>query len=1552
MKKYFFNLTFFAFILFSFLLKANPLLNDSEELKIVSNNFSETNFNKSDALAFIKYKKHVTSLFYIARKTDNNKYFLNLANSYADSILALPKYENNFFAKDFKKTISLTLLTCEENMNHKFSLFPYFSAIPKYLGFVDDPIEYAYDDAIDKLLASRPVAFVLEEANITKSIITRENCDDEMFEIANQVLIKKANHSILPFHKIEELVGKEEATNLINGSLNDSIILMLCNELSIDRLGIFKVNNIDVINESIWLVNSSFQTFINSEGFSDVLSKKGFCFDKRSFSFLYVLFHILFAILLISLISFLDQKKKLVKIYRDNSTSTIKSFATLFINKLGFVLNCFVIPFIFSFVMIYAISGFAPSAEDHFLEFSSIFWLFSLTIVMSLIPTLLNLLYINRLDLDGFHSIKGYRYFFNTSLFASYFPFSVFFTIQFETTPIYQYLFLVLITLVIADLLARSYYQFTTKSIHKNLKTQSLFGLILGVLALLICNVLILSDLNIYNLFYALILVLPISYIHKFIGIRLDVINSHKLSESEDTSLIKNVFINKVLDPIAMIYDKITGSDPLLGMSSEKLNISLLSAPMGIGKTSILKESELIFKANGWNWYYGDCDEIQGENSISFEPFLEAFNELLNITEFSNRHEGIESQKEVISSAINLAGVNTDFITDYNRDNQKPMTEICIDIIDKLEALDKKTVFVMEDLHWIDPESYVFLKHFIDIINNNKFLRRNLCIILTFRDGVEENFRGIDINTFNEDLNLIHNKNEDELLVSELLNKSDFKLFDFVKYLSDQNNKFKIQSSSMHEINNIFNIKLRDNNNIDVLTPLYILKVLESWIDDKTLKYTPDGYFLTKKVSVDNLPNTSEIDGYFHSIFDLFEPKWQRLLESAAIIGKKFDAEILAKVWGYELLDILAFLEKAVKHELLVDLSKEDNFYEFKDNRIISAVKSFFLLHSDDNTDDINDKQIVVEYNKRYVATQNDVILNPHLHSVEDLLKVARRLALLFASDKYKDQLHDLIREIAIRFIVAKDFDKLDAFSKYLLSKKIANISSILNVLSIVSNPDHDSDIQIFEIQKLYNPTNNNDEKSLQILPNNDFEKELIFICCLYFKYNTENNILEIKDFNFLTELAKNKYQEKVLFYLSLHLIHFRIEQNKLINYHELFLKYDSLLDSLQNSEDYYLFNNIIEIEKLNRKRSSFLSRNLNNTTWSEKYIKPTREGLKNEYSNLYDKLIEFNNLDLLASLLKNYLNYLSNSLSQKSNAIELYLKSINLFKDSKRVDVSLKMYILRLHCGELLVSKHKKIAKDNFNSINSFFQKRFKINTFNDFVNQYLDYKKKYFISTQNYIELEKLTRNLINRYKKHKGEESYEYATSCEYYADALNFNGKPDEHIKWIEKTITIRELLRKKTGLNKGLIHLYHNLVFHLIKFKPKEHKKILLYSENSLELANSKGLSYWESLWGHAIALAHTNNFQDSFNYFNNSLDYLMSINIENKEKIISNIKLNLALVYSRINLKKSFKMLKDAVLEAKNPDFLLIFEVKESGKSQNWELISFAEKILKENNQL
>ena len=82
--------------------------------------------------------------------------------------------------------------------------------------------------------------------------------------------------------------------------------------------------------------------------------------------------------------------------------------------------------------------------------------------------------------------------------------------------------------------------------------------------------------------------------------------------------------------------------------------------------------------------------------------------------------------KDSTMALAGTVGVNTDIVTDFHRDQQKSMTETCIEIIDKLEDVDKKMVFVLEDLHWIDPETYSFLKHFIEIINNNEFLEKYL----------------------------------------------------------------------------------------------------------------------------------------------------------------------------------------------------------------------------------------------------------------------------------------------------------------------------------------------------------------------------------------------------------------------------------------------------------------------------------------------------------------------------------------------------------------------------------------------------------------------------------------------------------------------------------------------------------------------------------------------------------------------------------------------------------------------------------------------------------
>ena len=83
------------------------------------------------------------------------------------------------------------------------------------------------------------------------------------------------------------------------------------------------------------------------------------------------------------------------------------------------------------------------------------------------------------------------------------------------------------------------------------------------------------------------------------------------------------------------------------------------------------------------------------KTAISFEPFLEAFKNLLKIEEFTNRGEQLDSSLgSVVDVGSAIIDVDTSsFVKNYDRDGNQKMTEICVDIIEKLERRKKKTVF-------------------------------------------------------------------------------------------------------------------------------------------------------------------------------------------------------------------------------------------------------------------------------------------------------------------------------------------------------------------------------------------------------------------------------------------------------------------------------------------------------------------------------------------------------------------------------------------------------------------------------------------------------------------------------------------------------------------------------------------------------------------------------------------------------------------------------------------------------------------------------------------
>ena len=1253
-----------------------------------------------------KYKRHITTLDFISRKTDNNKYFLNLALNYCDSLSKFK--EEVFWTTNYKNKIQLTLASSKNSMSHKVQFFNFFKELPTYMGFADTPDTYAYQNALKELYTINSLA----DENHT-SIITRGDCSDVMFEKVYQSVVSNTNHNIITSNQLLKTLGETTTHKILNGELTAESLDLVCKKFNLENLGIFRVTNLDIIEEQIWLVKSEFSTYSSEDGFSELQFSKGFSQDKRGTWRYYILVLLLESILFITLIAVLEEK--FIKFIRTKKWYSVKEMFSQFLKKLNYVILCFTLPTLLSFLMIYTLSFLTPSFSDHYMEFNSLFWVIAITLGMSIIPTFINLFIINRLQIDGFHSIRGYRTFANASLYATYIPLFVFYIVQFENYPRTPHFLLLILSFVLGDLMARSYFKYTSKNNHSNQKAQAISGLVIGILALIFFNTYALTEISTTVFLSSLIFVAPLSIIHYQFGKHMDKRNEKKLKFSSEKKLFKDgeiKFIQEVIDPKKDIYDIIDSN-----LSSKQLNIMLIAAPMGIGKTRSLEEAQAIFKENNWNWYYGDCDEIQGKDAISFEPFIEAFKTILRVNEFTDRSKQMESLSgDAVKVMAGLTGVGTELISDYQRDENRSMTEICVEIAEKLELSSNKTVFVLEDIHWIDPESYIFLKHFIKTVNRNEFIKGNLCVVLTLRNDDHHSYRGKNYKELRNDLNELNNQLETPTKIDDLLKENQFNVNDFINYLSNQNNQFKIQDDSLADINFLLNSAISDSKDGLVITPLYILKLIEQWIQNQLLFYTPDGYVLNRSIDSIELPNTNEINAYYHTILNEFDPKWTRILESATTIGNKFNANILAQVWNYELLDVLGFLEDAEKKGFIIDIPNEDNMFEFTNKRVVSAIKNYYS-----DTNDMGVKQIIIEYNKRYLELQKNIIEDPSEYSIEEVLAVVRRLAMMAANPHYNKTAKRLIFEIIVRLLVDEEYDKVAAFSNFLENSKFTTIGKLIILVTKVLNPS----TSVKEFKKVSTELYNN------IYPETSVEQEFRVYGLMFMRMKSIPKIdlektypIKINELELIKEQIDKTYRGKTLISLS-----FLYLNATTIQFEEKLLFLENLNSQLKTSSEYKRFNLYVEHLKISLKFAN---------DFDKKEIDQSSKLLLQE-------VISTKDFRLIKICLKLRIKIVSKFTGNIEDGIEIFKIYDSYLRPKQIINihwVSFFTSFMNTNSGILYGNKNFEDAKLNLRLCKDFINKRHNSNDWSNLIEDWFNAKKQLFKEAKMLDELKKINK------------------------------------------------------------------------------------------------------------------------------------------------------------------------------------------------------------------
>ena len=1350
-----------------------------------------------DSLKIEKYKNHINTLQYISRQNYNTEFFLDLALKYVDSILQIQ--DDNTYASEIEETILLTKNTIDNNVISKIEFFEFYSGVPSYYGFVDDAIEYAYDDALTELLnlKYRVLGNVpLSEAGIT-SILIREDCDDATFEIINQSLISNSNHRILQANELIEVLGVEKSNKLINGQLREDDVKTIINNLKLDKLGIFSIGNIDVIDNKIWLVKTDFKTYNESQGFIESIFTKGYTVDKRNLSlFFEIILILILAIIFVSLaysfsLIFVNRKNILI-----SSNDLNKEFFISILNKVKYVALYFFLPIILSFVMIYLCSFIIPKGDVDVGEINVLVWILSLTFLMSFLPIILNLFVVNRLDIDGFHTTLGYTFFANSCLYATYFPIFIFYFIQYETYPFLINVLLIFITLLIGNLLGKSYFQygFVTKNNYK--RRQAITGLVLGLIALIIFNRIIIYELSIQNLLLSFAIIAPLSILNQILDNYSARLFEKKSKDSKETLILDKVkYVESVMNPGKLIYEAIENQ-----MSDDDLDIMLINAPMGMGKTRSLNEARFKYftEENGWKVCRGDCDEIQDETAISFEPFLEAFSDILGETWNSRSETTDKITKGFMDAASDRVGIPLG-ISEYSSSSKKTMNEISLEIMDKLTSSNKKVLFIMEDIHWIDPETLTLLKHFIKTVNRNTFLRQNLCIVITVRSDIKPPYRGLNYEELKTELVNLDDKTTNPFELHDLLDINSFKLVDFVKNLSIENNEFRIASSSMNQINTLFNEyneQIKSESENAKLTPLYVFKVLESWISDGSLKYSPDGYLLTKTVDIESLPPDEDIDSYYHSIFDTFEPKWRRILESASVIGNKFDADILAQVWGYKLLDVLDFLEKAVNNDLLIDVSSQDNFYEFKDRRIVSALKSYF---KDASMNDEGEKQIVIEYNKRYLELQLDIIKNPEKHDTENLLKVIRRMLTLSSIEYYRHNCNKLILDVVCRYLYFKKLGKLDAFANLLEKKNYNELADLVKKLKIIAD---DVNYSFAEKQKILDELAEEENRKSKIpLPagintdqlSNDLRLLIILngeIMNTYSASIVTTTTIGFKHEDFKSFIPTlNKFPTKLnglsLIYFIKYLGNINLDLDDEV---EMIIsgEYEKRQKEIEQGQKVMFESAVEQLQSTKFHKLAVREQKLWEIEKAARNVGESKEKI-DEIFNKYKSLIESlknQTPKFLYDCINSYLSFCHSNYKDGKKSTEVFKLYNQRLKNDDKINEAWVLTFIKfilstcngsivVRPGKMYIDQNPEIAEQNFDDAKKFLAKILDKGSVNKASMWFIDAEKLYCLFKKDFIGYKNLQLDYLNRLKIDFSEESTEFDKACVNIANDLEWH-----------------------------------------------------------------------------------------------------------------------------------------------------------------------------------
>ena len=398
-----------------------------------------------------------------------------------------------------------------------------------------------------------------------------------------------------------------------------------------------------------------------------------------------------------------------------------------------------------------------------------------------------------------------------------------------------------------------------------------------------------------------------------------------------------------------------------------------LSGDAGIGKTMLINKF-IVDSDDNVKIFYGDCDQDPGGNPIPYEPFHQAFKDVLGEGRFDSGDIGAGKVLKKVSTVAGhtAAGGILDSLTSSIDGNFKGarVDEIMNVLNVYFNELVKKEkeqqliiVFVLEDIQWLDDKTEELFKEFVNRMAVRAIKEDFKFSVVTTEATSNGATKGESAGNRVKEWLGTKAKESEQITESKWsgaegefpLNKLSGRTF-VSEILKKEHCDVFIAPNSIEAIN-------KNIGESDGVNPRHVLQVLgvlikKGWFTDENNVLT-----LSDEVRWDSIPLRADEENYYFDKFKALDKELLKFLGSAAFIGLKFEAAVLSKLWKIERLELIHMLLEVEKEGLVIDLSDKDDWYAFTSKKVRDALKRFVIKDADQG----KNPQIVKEYHKEII---------------------------------------------------------------------------------------------------------------------------------------------------------------------------------------------------------------------------------------------------------------------------------------------------------------------------------------------------------------------------------------------------------------------------------------------------------------------------------------------------------------------------------------------------------------------------------------------------------